>query len=740
MPRHPLSALSRRLCAALFLCVGLATAWSQAAAGTVLEIKTSGTDKAAAGLEPEVLDFRYAPPRWQTSICLPDDPHKSIVGSDGGLYYDYGGGAIEGFKTRVLARLEASGDRQKVRQSLRHPRIPIVETAEQVGKLLLTQHAWAAVSEPGPVDRWSAARVDYLRLRVKNTGQEPAEGRLVLQVDSPLALELNKDRTALIQPGASGKVFCGFSPACEPLEAAKPAAASGPRQYVLRFSSRKLAPGEETQVVAAFPRGKDATTGSLDKVDMTREEDRAVEYWRQVALPYDRICLPDAAMQGLLDGCIRNIYQARELRDGKPAFQVGPTCYRGLWAVDGSFITEAITYLGRVSEVRQGVELLASVNDEGPGGVAFSKKAGIHLWMMWRHAQLSGDWAWAAKMWPSVVAEVARIRQYRELTRKDPKAVNFGLMPVGFGDGGLGGEHREYTNVYWNLTGLQAACQMAEKLKKPELAAWKAEYADFWSAFDRARNRDKLVDAHGLTYVPVVMKGEQPQLPQRGAWAFLQAIFPGRIFDPADPLMQSTLAMLDANQQEGLIFGTGWLPEGVWNYAGSFYAHAHLWLGHPDKATATLYAFANHASPLLCWREEQSPVGKPFQLCGDMPHNWASAELIRLVRHLLIVERGEELHLLEGLPAAWTRPGNETKLVEVPTSFGETSVTLAIDAAGNSAKLVVVPPKREPPQKIVIHLERLGRPIEEVTLDGKKLAASAEIPTDRGFTVEVRMR
>ncbi len=35
-----------------------------------------------------------------------------------------------------------------------------------------------------------------------------------------------------------------------------------------------------------------------------------------------------------------------------------------------------------------------------------------------------------------------------------------------------------------------------------------------------------------------------------------------------------------------------------------------------------------------------------------MPHNWASAEFIRLVRHLLILERGDELHLLEGLPRA----------------------------------------------------------------------------------------
>ena len=69
-------------------------------------------------LQPEILDFRYSPYRWQTCIGLPDDPHKSIVGSDGGLYYDYGGGRFYGFKTRISASLNSKGDPGKAAQSL----------------------------------------------------------------------------------------------------------------------------------------------------------------------------------------------------------------------------------------------------------------------------------------------------------------------------------------------------------------------------------------------------------------------------------------------------------------------------------------------------------------------------------------------------------------------------------------------------------------------------------------------
>ena len=35
------------------------------------------------------VDFGYKPPEWQTAICLPDDPYKSIVDKSGDLLYHY---------------------------------------------------------------------------------------------------------------------------------------------------------------------------------------------------------------------------------------------------------------------------------------------------------------------------------------------------------------------------------------------------------------------------------------------------------------------------------------------------------------------------------------------------------------------------------------------------------------------------------------------------------------------------
>jgi len=40
--------------------------------------------------DAKVVDFRYALPWWQTAICLPDDPDKTLVGKEGQLLFDFG--------------------------------------------------------------------------------------------------------------------------------------------------------------------------------------------------------------------------------------------------------------------------------------------------------------------------------------------------------------------------------------------------------------------------------------------------------------------------------------------------------------------------------------------------------------------------------------------------------------------------------------------------------------------------
>ena len=339
----------------------------------------------------------------------------------------------------------------------------------------------------------------------------------------------------------------------------------------------------------------------------------------------------------------------------------------------------------------------------------FSKENGIVLWTCVRHAQLTQDKAWLETLWPKLERVAEYLRTLRQRTLENETPLDDGLVPPGFPDGGLGGVHAEYTNPYWNLVGLRAFIQAAYWLgKTQEASMWQKEYDAFLAAFHNAAERDTAKDAHGNFYVPTIMgEAGKKELPQRGQWAFCHAVYPGQVFAKDDQLVSSTMAMLEATEREGMVYGTGWDAAGIWNYFASFYGHAWLWQGNGPKAAQILTAFANHASPTLIWREEQSLKGEKFKKVGDMPHNWASAEFIRLTIHLLALDRGDELHLLEGFPTEWAGPGMITRLQGVATPFGPLDMTVQADKKGASARLSVKPLAADC-RAIIVHLPNGG--------------------------------
>jgi hypothetical protein len=638
------------------------------------------------------VDFRYSTPWWQSTICLPDDPHKTTVGKDGELCYDYPGKS-NGYQTRVFVGLD--GAARWVKQELPSPRVPIVRTTSRLGAVELTEETFAVTPIPAEA---AAPRRYVVVVRLRNTGESPATAKPRVTIESQWPLKVAADRQ---QAGAgdSTKVTCS-----RPIADAK----AGREKLVLRLQPVPLAAGGEQCFSVLVTRGKDAAARPVDVAEAESLRARAERYWTDGRIPYDRIQVADPGIQALIDSSIRNIYQAREIVHGMLAYHVGPTMYRNLAIVDGSFLLETAEYLGRTEEARSGIRYVLSLQRKDGGFTVFPnywKESGIVLWIVTRHARLTGDKQWLRQQWPKLEGAFAFIGRLRQRAAKDPRALYYRLIPPGMSDGGVPGDNAEYTNVYWTLAGMRAAIDGARWLGKTEQAdLWQREYDDFYAAFRKAAQRDLQRDPQGNSYLPIVMGNVGHRLPQCAQWAFCHAVFPGKVFVGDDPLVRGNMAMLQATEREGMVFGTGWMPDGIWGYFGSFYGHAWLWLGDGQKAAQQLYAFANHAAPVLVWREEQSLRGEKEKNVGDMPHNWASAELIRLVRHLLILERGNDLHLFEGLPAAWAKPGGVNRLKNMPTEFGPTSLELRISEDGRTARLRVDPPTRTQPEHIFLHL------------------------------------
>jgi hypothetical protein len=419
----------------------------------------------------------------------------------------------------------------------------------------------------------------------------------------------------------------------------------------------------------------------------------AREYW-QVWKPFDgNVSMKFPRPHGdFLVACARNIQQAREVKGGKLTFQVGPTVYRGLWIVDGNFILESARYLGYDAAAQQGLE--TTWQHQRPNGGVFAgggegmwKDTGIALFTLVRQSELSQDWSY----FRSMQSNVARAVKFLEAKRDDARAdssVNgrYGLLAPGVGDGGLGGTRSEFTNTLWALAGLKAVTEAMERLGIPDPAGAKQFYAELRSAFFAAARQEMRRHPDGFDYLPMLVsedalwtasnEWDRPR-PQTAQWALSHAIYPGLVFERNDPIVQGHIRLMQACTQENIPAETGWLPHGgVWNYNAGFVAHVYLWAGVEAWARSTFTGYLNHASPLYCWREEQPLRGSlSATYIGDMPHNWASAECILYLRHMLALEDGRSLRLLAGVGDFELAGGEPMGLTQSPTRFGRVDLS-----------------------------------------------------------------
>ena len=683
------------------------------------------------------IDFRYAPPRRWTCIGRPDDPHKTLVTETGELLYGFerDPGRIEHYRFGRVVAFRPLGDRRLrgVRQHTEDARTPITVTILDYGELRLELRAAGHVAASG-------ARVDLVRWRIEvdASASQPALTGIWLQLQ---ALG-TRFVTAARAPGrrvyaqrpehVAGPEGLPAMFEARPVQDAAPAGAQlalvsdVPLEVVSAFDygpasglamePTLVAPGTAIEGAFLLPLDGDAArvaseaaAWSLADCDVMLERERA--FWCEYAVLDLPIEVPDDELQAVVVASARNILQAREVIDGLPVFQVGPTIYRGLWIVDGYFFLEAARYLGLEDDADRGIDVL--LRRATPSGAIeempfHHKETGIAVATLVRQLELAGDRERLERLWSTLMAAVGHVEHLmNEADRLPPDAPEHGIFLPSFPDGGIGGMRPEYTTALWSLVGLGAAARGARWLGRTQDAEHiDALYARLFAATERGRKRDERVTADGVRYWPQTMPGSGEHVwvpnfageppahrrinPGSGNWALAQAVTPGEVYPPDHPVVQDLCALFEATDgREGVPEGTGWLPfRASWNYATAFYAQVWLYVGRPDKALAYLYAMANHASPTRTWREEQSFADSGDALVfGDMPHNWASVEFVRLVRSLFVFERGEGLDLLAGVPAAWWTGGRAFGIEATPTRFGDASVR--VEPAGDGARLQV---------------------------------------------------
>jgi hypothetical protein len=630
-------------------------------------------------------DFRYSPLSWQTAYCFPDDHYKSLIGERGELRCGHPGqGAGIAYFPEVVEFSLLGMEANEVRgQRLEEPGIPIIHTRIERPDAFLELTTFAT-RRPGE------GRVDNVILEVEPRTLHSARvvPLMVVRTKREMKLETSAGIALLRLDNEAGPPFLL---ADAPLSLHEDAVVY--RSYQLRAGI--AAEGKRLRCFFRFPQeGQEIgqLKAGLGIPDRLLAEAR--EYWQNWQ-PFEggvKWRLPERQGEFLV-ACARNLQQAREEKAGRITFQVGPTVYRGLWVVDGNFILEAARYLGYDKEAQQGLEATWKYQ-EADGGVFAGggrehwKDTGIAMFSLVRQAELSQNWNYFREMQSNLERAVKFLIKLRD-SAAHGGSINgrYHLLAPGFADGGLGGIRSEFTNTLWVLAGLKALTEATDRLGLPDPGGAKQFYGELRAAFVAAARQEMRHHPDGFDYLPMLASGD-PQWasadewdrprPQTAQWALSHAIYPGLVFEKDDPIVKGHIQLMQSCTQEDIPAETGWLPHGgVWNYNAGFVAHVYLWAGMPDWARLTFNGFLNHATPLYCWREEQPMRGSlTADYVGDMPHNWASAECILYLRHMLALEDGPALRLLSGIGDFELARGQPLSLAQSPTRFGRLDMAL----------------------------------------------------------------
>jgi len=640
------------------------------------------------------IDFRFAPRLWQATIGFPDDPKKSLVGQNGELRYGFVKGnllvGMEDFWTVCSFSLAGMEDDHLMRQWLEAPHVPIVHTLIERPRATLELTTFAS-------RRASEGRVDNVLLEIRSKrGSVAAVPRIHIRTCGPMKQISGPPTIVVGDPKTNAPFLLGakLGPAGD---FATFWEESG---YTLYLPHSEVSPARPAAYFVRFPlEGQtiEALQQGLQHPDALIEEARG--FWKDWK-PFGTTAWSLPGKSGeFLTACARNIQQAREARDGRLVFQVGPTVYRGLWIVDGNFLLEAARYLGYDQEADDG--LLAEWAKQLPSGQVVAAGGGEHwkdtaiaMFTLVRQCELKQDWSYLKQLEPNVRRAIEFLIKLRDDARGGNSTNGrYRLLAPGFADGGLGGVRSEFTNTVWTLAGLKAVAGAAQRLHMRSLDIAKGFHDELCAAFLLAAQKEMVQHEEGFEYLPMLARDDEawrdPEpwnrpRPQTAQWALSHAIFPGLVFAKDHPIVKGHIALLQACTQEDIPAETGWLwHESVWNYNASFAAHVYLWAGLTEWAERTFRGFLNHASPLYCWREEQ-PLQKALlgQDWGDMPHNWASAECVRYLRNRLVLEDGARLRLLEGFSAGDGKDRKPVRLENTPTRFGR--VNLEMEPTGGA--------------------------------------------------------
>ncbi|MGH9445364.1 MAG: hypothetical protein ACRD3O_06535 [Terriglobia bacterium] len=685
------------------------------------------------------ITHQYANINAQSLIGLPMGDYKTIVDKRGNLHWSEwslkrrGQDVPFGFSNQMDGAVDvqlflnsASGPAVPLKvtgQELYRGRYPFVMTRLGAGNLKAEELAFSTCApKPG---------MDVIRIRLTNEGATDlnAEARMsgkrrnlpAFAAGSALATR-DGYLVALSQSDAGA-----FSSAIDGLE--------------LDYKVPVSAHSSTTLWVKRpydLPEKDQATVASLEGSSLLR---RAVRFWQDFWDRGMKINLPEKEIDDFYDSSLAYVFILTERDSHGDLWTLdGPAEYVHYWGRGEYFQARAMENAGYLDIARQTVEHAFRLQkDDGEwdwpaiSGWPAWDNAGGEAASVWDYYLFSRDNDWLRRAYPHLLALAQWIDYHREETeapadapagaepvkRQIPwsckketspplkpgeKPYWWGLLPWGYGDSGLPEGHNFPANVMC-LYAIKCAERAAVELGHPaDAARLSREYASYKQAILTSIHRSVQLEREGPPYLPAMPTDPEAAISQ----SFL-AVYPTRLFSPDDPLVTGLLTRMERSELQGLPSNMAWMgASGVWPGELMNVAETYLRRGDVQKTVNMLIAALNHSYTTNVWKEEIKVDNRVPVACvgasahknipdgrgtGDMPEAWGNANLVNLVRDMLLLENGRTLYLLSGIPADWIEVGEAIGVQGARTTLGGAAVSfrLIYPAAGKMSLLVTPP-------------------------------------------------
>jgi len=738
------------------------------------------------------IDHRWSNTDAQSLIGLPMGSHKTIVDKQGNLKWSQWSlkrrplDTAIGFSSQMDGELaiEAFADASPLKvsgQELYRGRYPFVVSRLEGGGLDLEELAFAVDPDAKagrlPEKNSGNRGMDVVRLTFRNVS--------AAAVDAVLKLS-GRERNL---PGhAAGQTLATKSGEDVALVKEAAGAAISAEDDGLTLTLRVSVPahGEKTLWVELPYEWPAERNGELSQESGEALLTKAVAQWDDLWAMGTKVEFPQAELNDFYYSSIAYVLILTEYDAQGDLWTLdGPAVYRQYWGRGEYFQARALEVAGFLEPARESVEhSFHIINDDGEwdgppaSGWPAWDNAGGNAAAVWDYYLFSRDRKWLEQAYPYLLRASKWIRDHREEStieglkdipagarpikrmiaskcKPEPepelkpgeKSYWFGLLPWSYGDSGLPEGH-SYSHNFLAAYAEKVTGEAAKTLGHDDDAAWlEKEYAAYTDDIRASVQRAVKLEKTAPAYLPAM-----PTYPEGAYSQTFLAVYPTHLYAADDALVTGLIARMEREEKQGVPTNVAWAgPAGVWAGEAMNMAETYLLRGEKQKAAEMLAAAMNHSYTTKVWKEEiLVDVDLPracntshskranMEGTGDMPEAWANANLVLLLRDMLLNEREGKLHLLAGLPEGWVPEGKTVNLENAPVTTGGTVSLRVVHVSAKLWQITVDPHGKA--REFAIHVPVDMSSVSQIHIDGHITWLEDEIPlrkVSKVTTVEV---